>query len=34
MDFGWAESMTEALGEALYPSQTTIDIVYGDGLGS
>ena len=34
IDFGWAESMTEALGEALYPSQTTIDIVYGDGLGS
>lgn len=34
IDFGYAESMTEALGQALYPSETTIDIVYGDGLGS
>lgn len=34
IDFGYAESMTEALAEALYPSETAIDIVYGDGLGS
>jgi hypothetical protein len=34
IDFGYAETMTEAIGEAAYPSETTIDIVYGEGLGS
>ena len=34
IDFGYAETMTETLAEALYPSETAIEIVYGDGLGS
>jgi len=34
IDFGYADSMTEVTGQAQYPSETQIDIVFGDGLGS